>query len=89
MYLEEDRNCVYDYIAIYDILDNQVGERYCGSMTSPIHKDVKGNVAVVVFGSDSTNSKKGFSLSYEASKSISSLDIDTWNIGSVREPNII
>ncbi|XP_068694364.1 uncharacterized protein [Montipora foliosa] len=77
MYLEEDRNSVYDYIAIYDILDNQVGERYCGSMTSPIHKDVKGIVAVVVFRSDSTNSKKGFSLSYEASKSISSLDIDT------------
>lgn len=55
----------YDYIAVYDLLGNQVGQRYCGSITSPFLKDVKGNVAVVVFSSDSANSKKGFILSYE------------------------
>lgn len=67
----------YDYIAVYDVLENQVGERYCGSITRPINKHVRGNVAVVIFRSDSTNSKKGFSLSYKASKSRSPPEIKT------------
>ena len=66
----------YDYIAVYDLLDNQVGQRYCGSITSAIHKDVKGNVAVVVFRSDSANSKRGFILSYEARKCATSTEVD-------------
>ncbi|XP_067056484.1 uncharacterized protein [Acropora muricata] len=77
VFLEEDRNCVYDYIAVYDVLENQVGERYCGSITRPINKHVRGNVAVVIFRSDSTNSKKGFSLSYKASKSRIPPEINT------------
>ncbi|XP_015772306.1 PREDICTED: neurofilament heavy polypeptide-like isoform X2 [Acropora digitifera] len=77
VFLEEDRNCVYDYIAVYDVLENQVGERYCGSITRPINKHVRGNVAVVIFRSDSTNSKKGFSLSYKASKSRTPPEINT------------
>ncbi|KAL9986946.1 hypothetical protein ACROYT_G001164 [Oculina patagonica] len=76
VYLEEDRNCVYDYIAVYDLLDNQVGQRYCGSITSPVMKDVKGNVAVVVFRSDSANSKKGFILSYDGRKCLTSSEVD-------------
>lgn len=68
VYLEEDRNCVYDYIAVYDMLDNEVGQRYCGSITSPIVKHVKGNVATVVFHSDFANSKRGFILSYKGRK---------------------
>lgn len=66
----------YDYIAVYDLLDNQVGQRYCGSITAPIHKDVKGNVAVMVFRSDSANSKKGFTVSYEARKCVTSSEVD-------------
>ncbi|XP_074605930.1 uncharacterized protein LOC141858962 isoform X2 [Acropora palmata] len=77
VFLEEDRNCVYDYIAVYDVLENQVGERYCGSITRPINKHVRGNVAVVIFRSDSTNNKKGFSLSYKASKSRTPPEINT------------
>lgn len=77
VFLEEDRNCVYDYIAVYDVLENQVGERYCGSITRPINKHVRGNVAVVIFRSDSTNSKKGFTLSYKASKSRTPPEINT------------
>ncbi|CAH3165296.1 unnamed protein product [Porites lobata] len=76
VYLEEDRNCVYDYIAVYDLLDNQVGQRYCGSIMSPVYKEVKGNVAVVVFHSDSTNSKKGFVLSYEAHTCLTSAKVE-------------
>ncbi|CAH3033601.1 unnamed protein product [Pocillopora meandrina] len=68
VYLEEDRNCVYDYIAVCDMLGNEVGQRYCGSITSPILKHVKGNMATVVFRSDSANSKKGFILSYKGRK---------------------
>lgn len=68
VYLEEDRNCVYDYIAVCDMLGNEVGQRYCGSITSPILKHVKGNMATVVFHSDSANSKKGFILSYKGRK---------------------
>jgi len=76
VFLEEDRNCVYDYIAVYDMLDNQVGQRYCGSITSPFHKNVNGNVAVVVFRSDSANSKKGFFLSYGARKCPTTADVE-------------
>ena len=80
-YRKKDLSCVYvffryDYIAVYDLLDNQVGQRYCGSITSSIHKDVKGNVAVVVFRSDSANSKRGFILSYEARKCATSTEVD-------------
>lgn len=73
----------YDYIAVYDLLDNQVGQRYCGSITSPIVKDVKGNVAVVVFSSDSANSKKGFILTYEARQCLTSSEVDNWNTALV------
>ena len=66
----------YDYIAVYDLLDNQVGQRYCGSIMSPVYKEVKGNVAVVVFHSDSTNSKKGFVLSYEAHTCLTSAKVE-------------
>lgn len=66
----------YDYIAVYDLLDNQVGQRYCGSVMSPIVKDVKGNVAVVVFSSDSANSKKGFILSYEGRQCLTSSKVE-------------
>ena len=66
----------YDYIAVYDLLDNQVGQRYCGSVTSPIVKDVKGNVAVVVFSSDSANNKKGFILSYEGRQCLTSSEVE-------------
>ena len=66
----------YDYIAVYDLLDNQVGQRYCGSVTSPIVKHVKGNVAVVVFSSDSANSKKGFILSYEGRQCLTSSKVE-------------
>ncbi|KAJ7365753.1 hypothetical protein OS493_002470 [Desmophyllum pertusum] len=76
VYLEEDRNCVYDYIAVYDMLDNQVGQRYCGSIVSPVVKDLKGNVAVVVFSSDSANSKKGFILSYEGRRCLTAPEVD-------------
>ena len=70
----------YDYIAVYDLLDNQVGQRYCGSITSPVYKEVKGNVAVVVFHSDSTNSKKGFVLSYEAHTCLTSAKVEDWRM---------
>lgn len=66
----------YDYIAVYDLLDNQVGQRYCGSIMSPVYKQVKGSVAVVVFHSDSTNSKKGFVLSYEAHTCLTSAKVE-------------
>lgn len=61
---------------MYDLLDNQVGQRYCGSITSPVHKEVKGNVAVVVFHSDSTNSKNGFVFSYEAHTCLTSAKVE-------------
>ena len=61
---------------MYDLLDNQVGQRYCGSITSPVYKEVKGTVAVVVFHSDSTNSKKGFVLSYEAHTCLTSAKVE-------------
>ena len=70
----------YDYIAVYDLLDNQVGQRYCGSIMSPVYKEVKGNVAVVVFHSDSTNSKKGFVLSYEAHTCLTSAKVEEWRM---------
>lgn len=73
----------YDYIAVYDLLDNQVGQRYCGSITSPVIKEVKGNMAAVVFRSDSANSKKGFILSYEAEKCLTSSEVDNWRVGFV------
>lgn len=71
------------------MLDNQVGQRYCGSITSPIHKDVKGNVAVVVFRSDTANSKKGFVLSYEARKCLTAAEVDNWKLVRCTTSNIL
>ena len=73
----------YDYIAVYDMLDNQVGQRYCGSIISSVVKDVKGNVAVVVFNSDSANSKKGFILSYEGRRCLTAPEVDNWKTALV------
>ncbi|RMX48930.1 hypothetical protein pdam_00008322, partial [Pocillopora damicornis] len=42
--------------------------RFCGAITSPIVKHIKGYGATVVFSSIPDNSKRGFVLSYRGRK---------------------
>ncbi|XP_032226769.2 uncharacterized protein LOC5502605 isoform X2 [Nematostella vectensis] len=64
--LEDDRNCMYDFVVIMDGLYNQVGPRLCGTLAQARAVAVKGNMAVVVFKSDNANSKGGFLIKYRA-----------------------
>ncbi|XP_031554245.1 signal peptide, CUB and EGF-like domain-containing protein 3 isoform X2 [Actinia tenebrosa] len=62
--LEPEKRCRYDYLAVYDRLDNQVGCRHCGLYGKTIIFQVRGRTAVVVFKSDDSVQKTGFKVSY-------------------------
>jgi len=48
-----------------DELLNEVGRRHCGTYRRPYVMEVTGNEVTIVFKSDKSNSKKGFSLTYK------------------------
>ena len=66
LFVRSNFYCRYDYVAILDKLSNEVGRRHCGSYIYPVTVDVKGNVAIIVFRSDSSNGKRGFLITYSA-----------------------
>uniref|UniRef100_A0A0P6JSL8 Putative fibrillin n=1 Tax=Aedes aegypti TaxID=7159 RepID=A0A0P6JSL8_AEDAE len=63
--LEKSSNCVYDYVEIYDnsSVSKPLVGRYCG-MTKPPALTSSGNIVTIIFKSDSSSSKDGFSLSF-------------------------
>jgi len=67
----------YDYLLFRDGLSNQVDSKICGFLEYPHLVTIKGNIAVVVFKSDSAVNKKGFLIKYEAYVSITFLCPDS------------
>jgi hypothetical protein len=54
----------YDYIMVKDKMLNQVGRRHCGTYRRPYEVSVRGNEAIIIFVSDGSTRKAGFSLNY-------------------------
>ncbi|XP_071961244.1 uncharacterized protein [Antedon mediterranea] len=61
--LEDESDCKYDYVAVYDNSTNTVIGWFCGT-TPPPQYTSWGNVITVIFHTDSTVAKEGFSASY-------------------------
>ncbi|KAJ8032289.1 Deleted in malignant brain tumors 1 protein [Holothuria leucospilota] len=70
--LEEQKECIYDYVEVYDsettAEGNELMGRFCGKKMPPIMTS-KGNVMTVVFTSDESVDGDGFTAVYEVLES--------------------
>ncbi|XP_071787824.1 cubilin-like isoform X2 [Asterias amurensis] len=66
--LEEATDCIFDYVQVYDNSTNALSPdmgRYCGSSPPPI-LTTTGNMMTVIFHTDSSIAREGFTASYVA-----------------------
>ncbi|KZC14141.1 Cubilin [Dufourea novaeangliae] len=63
--LEDSNSCQFDFVEIYDgpSSDSQILGRFCGSTIPPLIKS-NSNVLLIIFKSDWSLQKEGFTLSY-------------------------
>ncbi|XP_022107899.1 cubilin-like isoform X2 [Acanthaster planci] len=66
--LESATNCIFDYVQIYDNATNAASPdlgRYCGSDSPPV-LTTSGNIMTVIFHTDSSVAREGFTANYVA-----------------------